>query len=380
VAYDYDAVRANISRESIAARRPDLWRYAELLPTTAGSSVDLGDGFTPLIRADRLAAEIGLSEVWLKNDTANPSGSFKDRPVSIALAMAQELGFKAAACASTGNLGNSVAAHAAHAGMKSYVFVPHDLEPNKILGSAVYGTTLVAVDGSYDDINRLCSELADEQPSWAFVNQNVRPYYGEGSKTLAFEIAEQLGWELPDHVVIPVASGCQLIKVAQGFRELALVGLVADGKTVRISGAQPEGCAPVAAAWRKGVDVVEPVKPSTIAKSLAIGQPADGPYVLQEVRASDGGMAAVSDDELIDGILLLARTEGVFAETAGGVAVASLRRLAEQGIVRRDERVVVNITGHGLKTPDALGGRLDTRTVVRPTVDAVLDYLDRPAG
>ena len=285
-------------------------------------------GCTPLVRADRLAAELGLGELWLKNDTVNPTGSFKDRVVSVALAKARELGFKVAACPSTGNLANSVAAHAARAGMRSVVFVPSDLEPAKIAMTAVFGGTLVAVDGTYDDVNRLCAELTDDHEDWAFVNVNVRTYYAEGSKTLAYETAEQLGWQAPDHVVAPIASGSQLTKIAKGFRELADVGLIDDASGIRICGAQAEGCSPVATAFAEGTDAIRPVRPDTIAKSLAIGNPADGWYALDEVRKSGGAIASVTDDEIRDGIELLARTEGIFAETAGGVTIATLAKLA----------------------------------------------------
>ena len=288
VVYDYEAIRAVISRESIAAGPLSIWRYADLLPAAAEGAVSLGAGFTPLVRADRLAAELGLGELWIKNDTLNPTGSFKDRVVSVALTKAQELGFKVAACASTGNLANSVAAHAAHAGMESVVFIPADLEAGKVVTTAVFGGRLIAVDGNYDDVNRLCAELAGEHPSWAFVNVNVRTYYAEGSKTLAFEVAEQLGWQAPDHVVVPVASGSQLTKVAKGFRGAVPVGLLDEEPHVRVSGAQAAGCSPVAQAFAAGRDVVRPVKPDTIAKSLAIGNPADGPYALDAVRASGG--------------------------------------------------------------------------------------------
>ena len=375
VSYDYDAITKSVSRETIAARKPSLWRYEELLPVDAQHPLDLGAGFTPLIRADRLAAELGLGELWIKNDTLNPTGSFKDRVVSVALTKARDLGFKVAACASTGNLGNSVAAHAAHAGIQSYVFIPSNLERNKVLGSAIYGSTLVAVNGNYDDINRLCSELADEQPTWAFVNQNIRPYYAEGSKTLAFEVAEQLGWEAPDHVVVPVASGSQLTKVAKGFRELAKVGLIEESH-VRISGAQAAGCGPVAEAWTLGAEFVKPVKPHTIAKSLAIGNPADGDYALEEVRQSNGAFGAVCDEEIVDGIRLLARTEGIFAETAGGVTVASLRRLADKGVVRRDERVVIFITGNGFKTAEVVAPHVGFSATIDPELGAVRRLLE----
>src|SRR3954449_7647993 len=370
VSYDYEAIAANTSRESVAAGPRSIWRYANLLPATNDGAVDLGAGFTPLLRADRLAAQLGLGELWIKNDTLNPTGSFKDRVVSVALARARELGFKVAACASTGNLANSVAAHAARAGMKHYVFIPANLEAGKILMSAVYGHNLIAVEGSYDDVNRLCAELASEHPSWAFVNVNLRTYYAEGSKTLAFETAEQLGWEAPDHVVVPVGSGSQLTKIAKGFRELAKVGLLDEEPNVRVSGAQAEGCSPVARAWLDNVDTIKPVKPDTIAKSLAIGNPADGYFALDAVRQTDGGLAAVTDEEIVDAMKLLARTEGIFAETAGGVTVATLKRLAAEGIVRSDERVVAYVTGHGLKTLDAVSPTVGPTAVIPPTLDA----------
>lgn len=352
VKYDMDAVKASVTREKIAAGPPSLWRYSDLLPVERTTATDLGAGLTPLIRADRLAAELGLGELWIKNDSLNPTNSFKDRPVTIALAKALEFGLKTAACASTGNLANAVAAHAARAGMESFVFVPHDIEPSKIVATAAMGT-VVKVDGNYDDVNRLCAQLNDEY-AWGIVNVNLRPYYAEGSKTLAFETAEQLGWELPDHVVVPVASGALLTKIAKGFRELAEVGLVSDGTTVSISGAQAEGCSPVAVAYEEGTDDVRPQKPATIAKSLAIGDPADGYYALREVRSSGGAVAAVSDAEIVDAIRLLARTEGIFTEPAGGVTVATLAKLARDGRITPSERVVAYITGHGLKTPEVV--------------------------
>jgi len=376
VAYDHDALRATLTRETIAAGPPSMWRYAELLPSSAEAPVDLGAGYTPLIRADRLAAELGLGKVWVKDDTRNPTGSFKDRVVSVALTKARELGFKVAACASTGNLANSVAAHAARAGMESFVFVPHDLEAVKLITTAVFGGHLIAVDGSYDDVNRLCAEMASEFTSWAFVNVNIRPYYAEGSKTLAFEVAEQLGWQLPDHVVVPIASGSQLTKIDKGFRELAELGLVDGDAQVRISGAQAQGCSPVATAFAEGVDYVRPVKPATIAKSLAIGNPADGVYALDAVRRSGGAIEAVTDQEIVEGIRLLARTEGIFAETAGGVTVATLAKLARAGIVRPDERVVVYVTGNGLKTVEALAGAVGPSATIAPTLEAVAELID----
>ena len=369
VVYDYDAVSANLSRSQIAAGPQTIWRYGPLLPVSDPAPIDLGTGLTPLVRADRLAAELGLGELWVKNDTANPTGSFKDRVVSVALTKAREPGFKVAACASTGNLANSMAAHAARAGMVSVVFIPKDLERAKVVSTAVYGGHVVAVEGTYDNVNRLCAELASEHPAWAFVNVNLRTYYAEGSKTLAFEVAEQLGWQAPDHVVVPVASGSQLTKVARGFRELYEVGLLEEEPHVRISGAQAAGCAPVATAFAEGADAIRPVRPDTIAKSLAIGDPADGWYALHKVRSSGGAFAVASDDEIVRAIRLLARTEGIFAETAGGVTVAALVKLAAEGVIRQDERVVVYVTGHGLKTVEALVSLRPTATIA-PSLDA----------
>ena len=370
VVYDYEAIAATTSRERIAAGPKTIWRYADLLPARAEGAVDLGAGLTPLLRADHLGAELGLSDLWLKNDTVNPTGSFKDRVVSVALTRARELGFKVAACASTGNLANSVAAHAARAGMRSVVFIPADLEIPKVVTTAVFGGTLVALTGNYDEVNRLCAELASEYPTWAFVNVNVRSYYAEGSKTLAFEVAEQLGWKAPDHVVVPVASGSQLVKVAKGFRELYKVGLLDEEPHVRISGAQSAGCAPVATAFETGADFIRPVKPSGLAKSLAIGNPADGGYALDEVRRSGGALAAVTDPEIVEGIHLLARTEGIFAETAGGVTVAVLAKLAAAGVVKPNERVVAFITGNGLKTLDAVAADCKPTVTVAPNLEA----------
>jgi len=351
VLYDYEAIAKSISREKIAKGPPTLWRYSDLLPVEASAATDLGAGFTPLVRADRLAAVLGLGEIWVKNDTLNPTNSFKDRPVTVAVTKALEFGIKTVACASTGNLANAVAAHAARAGLDSYVFVPQDIEPSKIVATAALGT-VVAVQGNYDDVNRLCVQLNDEYP-WGIVNVNLRPYYAEGSKTLAFETAEQLGWQLPDHVVVPVASGALLTKIAKGFDELVQVGLV-DSADVRISGAQAEGCSPVATAFAEGSDDVRPQKPDTIAKSLAIGDPADGYYALREVRRSGGSVIAVSEDEIVEAIHLLARTEGILTEPAGGVTVATLAKMARDGQVTSSERVVIYITGHGLKSLEAI--------------------------
>jgi len=372
VGYDYEAIAAALSREAITSGPSTIWRYRALLPADDVSPVELGAGLTPLVRADRLAAELGLGELWLKDDTRNPTGSFKDRVVSVALTRARELGFKVAACASTGNLAASLAAHAARAGMASVVLVPEDLEQAKVAMAAIYGGTVVAVDGNYDDVNRLCAELAAEHEAWAFVNVNLRAYYAEGSKTLAFEIAEQLGWRAPDHVVVPVASGSQLTKVAKGFAELSTVGLLAEGEgtAVRVSGAQAAGCSPVATAFAKGSDDILPVRPSTIARSLAIGNPADGYYALQAVRRSGGAVGSVTDDEILEAIALLARTEGIFAETAGGVTIATLAKLAASGVVRPDERVVAIVSGHGLKTVEALGDTAVPSATVAPSLEA----------
>jgi threonine synthase len=369
VNYDYDAIRSAISREKIAAGPHAIWRYADLLPVDYSHAVDLGAGFTPLVRADRLAGELGLGEVWVKNDTLNPTNSFKDRVASVALSKALEFGFKTAACASTGNLANSVAAHAAHAGLRSFVFIPADLEHAKVVTTAVYGGNVVAIDGNYDDVNRLCAELAAEYP-WAFVNVNVRPFYAEGSKTLAYETAEQLDWHVPDHVVVPIASGSLLTKIHKGFEELHKVGLLDEAPSVRVSGAQATGCSPVATAYTAGADDVHPVRPDTIAKSLAIGNPADGYYALDVIRRSGGACGAVTDPEIVDGIRLLARTEGVFGETAAGGTIATLAKLAAEGVVRRDERVVAYVTGHGLKTLDAIEPHVRVTSTIPPSLDA----------
>jgi len=324
-------------------------------------------GWTPLLRADRLAEQLGLREVWVKNDAANPTHSFKDRVVSVALARARELGFQTIACASTGNLANAVAAHAAAAGLESYVFIPHDLEEQKVLATGVYGTNLVSVRGNYDDVNRLCTELSAEH-DWAFVNINMRPYYSQGSKTLAFETAEQLGFELPDRVVAPIASGSLFTKIARGFEEWIDVGLL-SGELPTFHGAQARGCSPVATAFEDGHDFCRPVKPDTIAKSLAIGNPADGPYALDLARRTGGSIEAVTDDEIREGIKLLARTTGIFTETAGGVTVAVLAKLAAQGDIDPGDRVVAYITGEGLKTLDCARGTFEAWEI-EPSLDS----------
>ncbi|MGD0218990.1 MAG: threonine synthase [Acidimicrobiales bacterium] len=370
VVYDYEEIARRIDPARIRKGPLSIWRYADLLPADPVGAVDLGAGYTPLIKADRLAAEFGLGELWLKDDTRNPTGSFKDRVTSVALTRARELGFKVAACASTGNLANSVAAHAARAGMECYVFVPADLERTKLTTTAVFGARVVAINGTYDEVNRLCAEIVDEHGEWAFANINLRAYYAEGSKTVAFEVAEQLGWQLPDHVVVPIASGSLLTKIDKGFSELGLTGLVAGDRRVRISGAQAAGCAPVAQALAERRDVPTPVRPATIAKSLAIGNPADGEEALRSVRSSGGSIATATDAEIIEGMRLLARTEGIFAETAGGVTVACLGKLAHEGVVRHDERVVACITGTGLKTVEAFGDTAAPASVIEPTLEA----------
>ncbi|MEK6537532.1 MAG: threonine synthase [Nitrospirota bacterium] len=353
VDYNYDEIKKIISRERIESGPKSLWRYADLLPVEGPPTVGLYAGFTPLIEAKNLGEELGLKKLYIKNDTVNHHTlSFKDRVVAIAITRAKELGFTAVACASTGNLANSVAAHAAEAKLQCYVFIPGDLEAGKILGSLIYAPTVVAVNGNYDDVNRLCSEIAGEY-NWAFVNINIRPYYAEGSKTLAFETVEQLGWKAPDHVVVPVASGSLLTKIWKGFNEFKMLGLI-DSVTTKVNGAQAEGCSPVASAFKEGRDFIKPVKPKTIAKSIAIGNPADGYYALKAVRESRGSIDDVTDGETIEGIKLLARTEGIFAETAGGVKIAVLRKLVMKGLIPPDETVVAYITGNGLKTQEAV--------------------------
>ncbi|MGI8711798.1 MAG: threonine synthase [Solirubrobacteraceae bacterium] len=362
-----DDVDPDAIRRRIQAGPHSLWRYGDFLPVATAPRGALAAGWTPLIRADRLAQRLGLNEVWIKNDAANPTHSFKDRVVSVAMARARELGFTTVACASTGNLANATAAHAAAAGLESFVFIPSDLEEQKILATGVYGTNLVSVRGNYDDVNRLCTELSGEH-EWAFVNINMRPYYAEGSKTLAFETAEQLGFQLPDRVVAPIASGSLFTKIARGFEEWIELGLL-DGELPTFNGAQAEGCSPVATAFADGNDFCRPVKPDTIAKSLAIGNPADGPYALDLARRSHGTIDSVTDDEIREGIRLLAQTTGIFTETAGGVTTAVLSKLAQRGDIDPDERVVAYITGEGLKTLDAVRGTFEAWEI-DPTVDS----------
>jgi threonine synthase len=361
-------------RRRIQAGPHSLWRYSDFLPVATPPLAALRAGFTPLLRADRLAERLGLRELWIKNDAANPTHSFKDRVVSMALARARELGFETFACASTGNLANAVAAHAAAAGFQSYVFIPADLEEQKVLATAVYGTRIVAVRGSYDDVNRLCTELSADR-DWAFVNINMRPYYSEGSKTLAFETCEQLGFALPDRVVCPIASGSLFTKLARGFEEWLGAGLV-EGEMPVFCGAQAAGCSPVASAFANGADFCRPVKPATIAKSLAIGNPADGPYALDLARRTGGTIESVSDDEIVAGIKLLAQTTGIFTETAGGVTVAVLEKLARERRIDPSERVVAYITGDGLKTLDCVRGSFEAWQI-EPTVQSFAEASGR---
>lgn len=375
VVYDYGVIKTLISRQKIEQGPYSIWRYQDLLPVEGEPQVDLGAGWTPLLKANNLAKALGLRELYIKNDTANPTWSFKDRVVSVALSRAVEFGFDTAACASTGNLANSVAAHAARAGLKCYVFIPSDLEAGKIMNSLVYGPNVLAVSGNYDEVNRLCAEVAD-RTRWAFVNVNVRPFYSEGSKTLAYEVAEQLGWQAPDQVVIPIASGSMLTKIHKGLGELAKLGLIEE-KNTRVFGAQAEGCNPVARAYEAGHDFVSPVKPKTIAKSLAIGNPADGIYALDVIRKTNGAAAQVSDEEIVAGIRLLAETEGVFTETAGGVTIACLKKLVEAGKINPEGSTVAYITGIGLKTQEAITGKVGEPSYIEPNLASFEKALGR---
>ncbi|MCX7738930.1 MAG: threonine synthase [Hydrogenothermaceae bacterium] len=366
IVYDYEEIKKNISREKIEKGPKSLWRYVDLLPVE-NPTVGLSAGFTPLTKAENLGKLLGLNNLYIKDDSVNhPTLSFKDRVVAVALSKAKEFGFDTAACASTGNLANSVAAHAASASMKCYVFIPSNLETNKIIGSLVFNPTVVAVDGNYDDVNRLSSEIANEF-GWAFVNINVRPFYSEGSKTLAYEVAEQLGWRIPDVVVAPLASGSLYTKIWKGFNELREVGLV-DRNLPRMLGAQAEGCSPIYQAFKEGRDFIKPVKPNTIAKSIAIGNPADGPYAVKVAKESRGDIQIATDEEVIEGIKLLAKTEGIFTETAGGTTIAVLKKFVEAGLIGKDEVVVAYITGNGYKTMEVLEGKLNKLIHIKPSL------------
>ncbi len=371
IVYDYEGIAKAMTREKIADRERNLWRYRELLPIDGEPRVGLYSGFTPLVRAHRLAEALGVKELYLKDDSVNhPTFSYKDRVVSVAISKAIEFGFDTISCASTGNLANAVAAHAATAGLNCYVFIPEGLEQGKIIGSAIYGPQTVAIKGNYDDVNRLCSEIGDKY-GWAFVNVNLRPYYSEGAKTHGFEVVEQLGWRLPRHIVVASAGGTILPKLAKAFHELVKIGLVED-TGCKIYSAQATGCAPIIQALKKGSDLISPVKPNTIASSIAIGNPADGYYVIQAVRQSGGWGESATDEEILDAIKLLARTEGIFTEPAGGTEVAVAKKLIQQGRIPRDESIVISITGNGYKTLEAVA-----RSVEKPlTISATLEQFD----
>jgi len=366
VVYDYDALAARPLRRLFESGPPSIWRYEPLLPVDRVPAIDLQPGWSPLLHALRLGRELGLRQLYIKNDSVNPTWSFKDRVVGVAVAAARHFGFEVVACASTGNLAHAVAAHAARAGLRACVFIPRGLERGKVVASAAYGPTIVEVDGTYDEVNRLCAEIAEEH-RWAFVNVNLRPYYSEGGKTLGFEVAEQLGWRAPDHIVVPVASGSLLVKIHKGLHELQRTGAIPEVRT-RVHGAQAAGCGPVAAAFAEGRDEIRPVRPQTIARSLAIGAPADGRYVLRIARDTGGRVLGVTDDEIVEGIRLLAASEGIFTETAGGVTIAVLRALARQGAFAPEDVVIAYITGVGLKTLEAVEERLAPPIAIAPTL------------
>ena len=367
VAYDYDRIKKTLSRALIQSRPQTMWRYRELLPIAADPTVGTQVGFTPLVKAERLAKRLGIRELWIKNDTVNyPTLSFKDRVVSVALSRACELGFKIVACASTGNLANSVAANAAAAGLKAYVFIPSDLEQSKIVNSQVYGATVIGIKGHYDEVNRLCAEIAGKF-GWAFVNVNMRPYYAEGSKSMGFEIIEQLGWHVPHHTVVCMASGSLLTKIYKSYQEMMKLGLAPETK-FHVHGAQATGCSPITTAQKAGLDFFKPVKPNTIAKSLAIGTPADGFYALRAMKETSSGSDDVTDDEIRDGIKMLAECEGIFAETAGGVTVGVAKKLIASGRIPANDSAVLCITGNGLKTLDAVVGHVGRLREIRPNL------------
>lgn len=374
VEYDYEGVKASMSREVIESRDKNMWRYRELLPLSGEPASGFSTGFTPFFKAERLGKKIGIRNLYIKDDSVNhPTLSFKDRVVAVAISKAIEFGFKVTACASTGNLANSVAALSARTGLNSFIFIPSDLEVGKVISTLVYGATLVKVKGNYDEVNRLCSELATEK-GWAFVNINLRPYYAEGSKTFGYEIIEQLGWRTPDHVIVPVAGGSLITKIHRAFKEFQILSLIPEF-TTRFHAAQAEGCAPVVNAIKEGREIIKPVKPNTIVKSLAIGSPADGYYAIKTVKESGGTGVAVSDEEVVEAIKLLAETEGVFAETAGGVTVASMIRLKDSGIIGKKESVVLLITGNGLKTKEVLFGKVSEPLSIEPSIEAFEEAL-----
>ena len=368
IVYDYAGIKKSISREKIASRDKNLWRYRELLPVDGEPRTGLYSGFTPLVRARRLEEALGVKQLYIKDDSVNhPTFSYKDRVVAVAISKAIEFGFETVSCASTGNLANAVAAHAARAGLKCYVFIPDGLEQGKIIGSAIYGPKTVAIKGNYDDVNRLCSEIGDKY-GWAFVNVNLRPYYSEGAKTHGFEVAEQLGWKLPRHIVVASAGGTILPKLAKAFQELIRVGLVED-TGYKIYSAQAAGCAPIVNALQRGTDVINPVKPNTIASSIAIGNPADGYFVLQAIRETGGWGESVTDEEILEGIHLLAQTEGIFTEPAGGTEVAVTKKLIQKGKIPREESIVISITGNGYKTLEAVAGSIEKPSTITATLE-----------
>lgn len=376
VKYNYDEIRRQVTRETIQAGPNSIWRYRPFLPVMTDTPIDVGTGMTPLVKSNRLARRLGMKNLYIKNDAVNmPTLSFKDRVVSVALTRAKELGFTTVSCASTGNLANSTAAIAAYAGLDCCVFIPSDLEAGKVLGTLIYNPTLMSVKGNYDQVNRLCSEVANTH-GWGFVNINLRPYYSEGSKTLAYEVAEQLGWQLPDRIVAPLASGSLFTKIYKGFQEFIQVGLV-DEKAVRFTGAQAEGCSPIAAAFREGRDFIKPVKPNTVAKSIAIGNPADGIYALEVAHKTNGNIESVTDAEIIEGMKLLAETEGIFTETAGGTTIAVLKKSLEEGKIDPDETTVVYITGNGLKTQEAVQGYIGEPLTIDPKLESFERALER---
>ena len=367
VAYDYDRIKKSMTKATIHSRTKSMWRYRELLPVAQEPTVGLEVGFTPLVKADRLAKKLGIRELWIKNDTVNyPTLSFKDRVVSVALSRARELGFQTVACASTGNLANSVAANAAAAGLKAYVFIPSDLEQGKVVNSLVYGANVIGIKGHYDEVNRLCAEIAGKF-GWAFVNVNMRPYYAEGSKSMAYEIIEQSGWRIPQHTVVPMASGSLLTKIHKGYQELVKLGLAHETE-YSVHGAQATGCSPISVAQKAGLDFFKPVKPNTIAKSLAIGTPADGFYALRVMKDTGGAADDVTDEEIREGIRLLAEHEGIFAETAGGVTVGVAKKLVAAGKIPANDSAVLCITGNGLKTLDAVVGHVGKTREIKPSL------------
>ncbi len=378
VVYDYDAIKTVLSKDVIASRRPNMWRYKELLPLDGEPVVGFDVGFTPFIRARNLGKVLGVKELYIKNDAVNsPTLSFKDRVVAVAISKAREFGFKVVACASTGNLANSVAANAAACSMDSYVFIPADLEKTKVLGTVVYGSKVVAIKGSYDEVNRLCSEIAGKY-GWAFVNINIRPYYAEGSKAFGYEVAEQMGWRLPRHIIVPMAGGSLITKIKKAFNEFRRLGFVEEMET-KVYGAQPTGCAPIVTAVKDGAELIRPVKPNTIAKSLAIGNPADGYYSVKAIKESGGWAEDVSDNEIIEAMKLLAETEGIFTETAGGVTLGVTKKLIEQGRIPKDESIVLSITGNGLKTQESLYGKISEPVVIEAKI-AEFDNLLNSGG